>query len=143
MTPTNDSTVTSQKTSARLWGLSNEIWLVVAVILGLALRLYYAAVKAGMHYPDELYQYLEPAYWHIHGFGDLVWEYERGVRNWILPSYYGGLIEIGEAIGLHTWRLHRFLAYHNAILSVLVVPAGFRLGRHRQRGAGDLRDVAL
>lgn len=124
-----------------LAGRPTWVWLAVALLLGLGVRLYYYAIKGGMHYPDEIFQYLEPAYEHIHGFAWLPWEYDRGVRNWVLPAYYGGLIEIGETFGLRGWALHRALTLHSTLLSLLIVPAGWRLGV--AVGRGDQRLGAL
>ena len=127
--------------SAASWeraaGLPVWVWIVLAVAVGLGVRLYYFAIEAGIHYPDEMFQYLEPAHARMHGFAWLPWEFDRGVRNWILPGYYGGLMEICEWLGLRAWSLHRALALHNALLTLLIIPAGFRLGR--AVGRGDVR----
>jgi len=122
----------------RIGMLPTWAWMTLAVGFGLAVRLYFHHIKAGMHFPDEMYQYLEPAYWKKYGDGWLPWEYRRGVRNWILPGYYGGLIEIGEALGYERWALHRFLTLHSACLSVVIVPMAFRLGFAVGRGDGRL-----
>ena len=118
----------------RVAGLPVWAWIALAAVVGLALRLYYFFIQTGIHYPDEIFQYLEPAHVRMHGFGWLPWEFGGGVRNWILPGYYGGLMEIGEAFGLRGWSLHRALALHNALLTLLIVPAGYRLGRAVGRG---------
>ena len=117
-----------------VWGLSSRLWLLIALGLGLVMRLYFVWAKAGMFFPDEMFQYLEPGYQRMHGFGILFWEFEQGVRNWFLPGYYGALMEVGEALGLAGWRLHRFLAIHNALASLLIVPIGFKLGNAVGRG---------
>lgn len=120
--------------SPRVGGLSASTWVLLALVAGLAVRLYYWGIKAGMHYPDEIFQYLEPAWWRIHGYAWLPWEYARGVRNWVLPAYWGGLIEVGEALGFEGWGLHRFLTLHNVFFSLLIIPAGYRLGVAVGRG---------
>jgi GPI mannosyltransferase 3 len=119
----------------KVWGLSPRAWLLVALGAGLVLRLGFALAQAGMYCPDEIYQYLEPAWRRLHGFGALTWEYEVGARNWLLPAWYGALMQIGEFFGLHGWKLQRFLGLHDALFSLLLIPAGFRLGR----AAGDER----
>jgi hypothetical protein len=123
------------------WGRAGPlpvwVWLVAAVAVGLALRLYYFFVEGGIHYPDEIFQYLEPAYSRMSGCAWLPWEFDRGIRNWILPGYYGGLMELGNWLGLHGWQLHRALAFHNSLLTLLLIPAGWRLGR--AVGRGDVR----
>ena len=112
-------------------------WLLALVALGLLVRLYYFGVQDGMHYPDELFQYLEPATSHRTGHGWLAWEFTRGARNWILPWHYGALMELFGALGLDGHGLLRALWLHNAVLATLLVPLGFRLGL--AVGRGDLR----
>ena len=121
-----------------IWGRTPTFWLTTALALGLGLRLYFVWAKAGMFFPDEMFQYLEPGHRRIHGSGALFWEFQQGLRNWFLPAYYGALMEIGDTVGLAGWRLHRFLAVHNALASLLIVPLGFRLGRAAGRGDGRL-----
>ncbi|MBI5490681.1 MAG: glycosyltransferase family 39 protein [Deltaproteobacteria bacterium] len=118
----------------RVAGLPVWGWLLLATAVALGVRLYYFFVQAGIHYPDEMMQYLEPAQVRMHGFGWLPWEFNGGVRNWILPGYYGGLMELGEALGLRGYTLHSALVLHNALLTLLLVPAGYRLGRAVGRG---------
>ena len=59
--------------------------------LGLIVRIAVWWAKGGMHYPDEVFQYLEPANLHLTGLAWLPWEFDRGVRSWILPTFYGGI----------------------------------------------------
>ncbi len=128
----------NDQSHALVRGFSSRLWLLIALVLGLVIRLYFVWAKAGMYFPDEMFQYLEPGYQRMHGFGTLFWEFEDGVRNWLLPGYYAALMEVGEAFGLHGWRLHRFLAVHNAIASLLLVPLGFKLGSALGRGDHSL-----
>jgi hypothetical protein len=120
------------------WGRAGPlpvwVWLVASLAVGLGLRLYYFFVEGGIHYPDEIFQYLEPAHSRMAGCAWLPWEFDRGVRNWILPGTYGGLMEVGNWLGLHGWQLHRALAFHNSMLTLLLIPAGWRLGRAVGRG---------
>ncbi|MCB9736203.1 MAG: hypothetical protein H6745_26755 [Deltaproteobacteria bacterium] len=94
-------------------------------------------MQDGMHYPDEVFQYLEPATSHRLGHAWLPWEFARGARNWLIPAHYGALMELGSALGLDGHGLVRFLWLHNAVLATLLVPLGFRVGAAAARG--DLR----
>lgn len=100
----------------------------VAVIVALAARVVWFAAKGGMHYPDEIFQYLEPAHFRITGDAFLAWELERGARSWLVPAFWGSWMEIGRTIGLRRWELFRFLTLHAAILAAFVVPAARRMG---------------
>lgn len=90
-------------------------------------RLAWFSVKEGMHYPDEIFQYLEPVAWRITGDAFLPWEFEVGARHWVLPAFWAPWIEIGRAIGLRRWELHRFLAVHACVLGSGVVFAARRM----------------
>jgi len=119
-----------------VWG-----WLLLLSAVGLLVRLYYFGVQDGMHYPDELFQYLEPATSHRTGHGWLAWEFTRGARNWLVPWHYGALMELFGALGLEGHGLLRAIWLHNAVLATLLVPLGFRLGYATARG--DLRAGVL
>ncbi len=107
--------------------------LVLLVVLGIALRLVACALDPPLH-PDEYFQYLEPAWWHLTGVGQSSWEWRDGIRSWVLPFYNGGWMALllrlgmppGAAIG---W----FLKAHWAVINALVVPLAFRGGAHISR----------
>ena len=124
----------AQRLSQRVAGLPVWCWLLGSVLGAIALRLYYWNIKAGMHYPDEIFQYLEPAHWQMHGDAWMAWEFKRGARNWLLPWHYGSLMSLGEAFGLRGWGLHRALMLHNCLFATLIVPAAYRLGLATGRG---------
>jgi hypothetical protein len=102
------------------------IWAVILV--GLAVHIGFWLAKSGMHYPDEIFQYLEPAFVRLKGCGWLPWEFDRGVRNWVLIAFYGGWMKVLMALGIEGMWLHRLIGLHNTLLSLCLVPAGFRLG---------------
>lgn len=96
-------------------------------------RIAWFSAKGGMYFPDEVFQYLEPAHWRVTGDAFLAWELEVGARHWLLPTFWSSFLELGRTLGLRRWELHRFLAFHAAMLSVLVVPAVFRIVRASTR----------
>lgn len=95
--------------------------------LGLAARVAVWWVKGGFHYPDEIMQYLEPANFQLTGTAWLPWEFERGVRNWLLPSFYVPLIALGRKFGLDGFAIQRWICLHNALWSLLLIPATYRI----------------
>jgi stage V sporulation protein SpoVS len=71
----------------------------VLIALGLALRLFVALSRTDRHWHDEHYQTLEPAYFLVHGYGVLSWEWLRGFRSWALPLAHAPLIALASALG--------------------------------------------
>lgn len=51
-----------------------------------ALSFLLALLLRGRTHPDEIFQYLEPAFRQVHGFGLQAWEWRDGIRNWFAPG---------------------------------------------------------
>ncbi len=60
------------------------LWTALAV--GAALRGWLALTDAGIYWPDEIYQSLEPAHRLVWGRGLVAWEFSSGARPWTLPA---------------------------------------------------------
>ena len=110
-------------------GRFDWLWASLVLVIAVALRLIFFSVENGMYFPDQMFQYLEPAHAHITGSGWHPWEFEVGARNWALPGFFGGWMEVGRALGLRRMGLYRFLMLLSALTTVLIVPAGYRIGR--------------
>ncbi len=54
--------------------------------MGAALRGWLALTDAGIYWPDEIYQSLEPAHRLLWGRGLVAWEFIEGARPWTLPG---------------------------------------------------------
>ena len=52
--------------------------------LGLAMRLMLLATPRS-YFPDQVFQYLEPAHRLVFGSGIVTWEYRYGIRSWLMP----------------------------------------------------------
>jgi hypothetical protein len=85
-------------------------------------------LKGGFHYPDEIFQQVEPAHYLRTGVAWLPWEFEAGVRSWVLPGVYAAQLELLSWFGVSGLSALRALTLHNAIFTVLIVPAGYRIG---------------
>ncbi|WP_229178910.1 hypothetical protein [Bradyrhizobium ivorense] len=93
---TIDGTVTGTRASAapvraRAAGVSAGRLhpLIALVVLALAIRIP-AAFWPNVVYPDETFQYLEPA-WRMLGHDSIVtWEWREGIRGWFLPTLLAG-----------------------------------------------------
>lgn len=82
-----------------------------------------------MHHPDEVLQYIEPAYRLLWGEGIVTWEYRYGVRGWLLPWLLAGPMAIGQGIGGEA--LHGIIAARvaGAAIGLIPVVAAWHLGR--------------
>ena len=77
--------------------LSLEFW----VILCLAtLSSVLAVAQLGRVQSDEIFQYLEPAYWRVHGYGMLAWEWHDGLRNWAAPIVLSWMLRLCDLAGI-------------------------------------------
>ncbi|HEX6240612.1 MAG TPA: hypothetical protein VFZ61_06960, partial [Polyangiales bacterium] len=75
-------------------------WALAAIVLGAALlRLWEAQDNSTIH-PDEYFQYLEPAWFHVTGTGLATWEWRDGVRSWVLPFYNGAWLALLLKLGV-------------------------------------------
>lgn len=82
------------------------VLLAAAAVLGLAVRIWFALTDDGMHWPDEIYQSLEPAHRLAFGYGLLAWEFLQGARSWAFPALIAAVFKGASAIGLDSPRLY-------------------------------------
>jgi phosphatidylinositol glycan class B len=103
--------------------------LAAIVGLGAAARIVAWRSSPGAIHPDEIFQVLEPAWWHLTGVGQAAWEWRDGVRSWVLPSYNGAWMAALMALGIRRGAtIGAFLQLHWALLNLLLVGAAFRGG---------------
>lgn len=104
-------------------------WLLAAIfLLAAALRIL-AAWPFTVEHPDEVLQYLEPAY-HLATRGPWVqtWEQHEGMRSWLLPGLIAGPMWLGKTLdpgGTLDLLLPRLVF---AACSLLLVAAAVRIG---------------
>jgi len=79
--------------------------LVLACALGL--RIWAALVPVQDYYPDELYQYLEQGHRLAFGYGFVPWEYDWGIRNWVLPGLIGAVLAGLDRLGFGEPDMYR------------------------------------
>jgi hypothetical protein len=100
------------------------LWL---LLLALAVRLA-AALWPNVHHPDEIFQYMEPAWRMLGGDGVVTWEYRNGMRGQLLPALIAGPMALGEWIepgGRLAYFMPRICA---AIASLSIVWSAWTLG---------------
>ena len=78
---------------------SAEIGLAILVASAILLRLQPILVEPSAVWPDEIFQTSEPAHRLVFGSGLVAWEFQLGVRSWILPGVIAGLMELSRIIG--------------------------------------------
>ena len=78
---------------------SAEIGLTALVALAILLRLQPILVEPSAVWPDEIFQTSEPAHRLVFGSGLVAWEFQLGVRSWLLPGIIAGLMELSRIIG--------------------------------------------
>jgi hypothetical protein len=73
--------------------------LLCLVVLGVMLRLLPTVFAPSINWGDEIFQTVEPAHRLVFGYGLVPWEYQLGMRFWLLPGVIAGLMEIARLIG--------------------------------------------
>jgi phosphatidylinositol glycan class B len=73
--------------------------LLCLVVLGVVLRLLPTVFVPSINWGDEIFQTVEPAHRLVFGYGLVPWEYQLGMRFWLLPGVIAGLMEIARIIG--------------------------------------------
>ena len=84
--------------------LAKERPWVLAALLGIALlsvglRLMPVLFLPGLNWDDEIFQATEPAHRLVFGYGIVAWEFQLGMRSWILPGTIAGLMQLSRLIG--------------------------------------------
>ncbi|MDE1918138.1 MAG: hypothetical protein KGJ57_09160 [Sphingomonadales bacterium] len=98
------------------------------VVLAIGLRaLLFAPLEIG--YADELMQYLEQANRLVTGHGIMPWEVRMDARNQIIPQMLAPAMWLGHCLAPGTlWAVWLARAFF-AALTLLALPAAWRLGR--------------
>ena len=79
-------------------------------------------------YPDTYFQYLEPAWLHLTGLGVKTWEWNDGVRSWVLPGFHGAWLALGSLLGLSGSLMGELVRASWGLCSLLLVWAAWRAG---------------
>src|SRR5215467_688733 len=91
-----------------------------------------AVLQLGRIHPDEVYQWLEPAFYRARGYGVLSWEWSRGIRNWAIPIVFAWVLKLCAAIGISNPRIYRaVLEIPQYLLHVAMLAAVFRYSARR------------
>ena len=89
-----------------------------------------------MHHPDEVWQYLEPAYGLVTGRWIETWEFHAGIRGWLIPMLLYPPMALGHLLApgtqLHIWLVRAGLS----LLSLGVVASFYELAGRVSRQHG-------
>jgi phosphatidylinositol glycan class B len=75
------------------------VGLLAVMLLAVGLRLVPIIFVPSVNWGDEIFQAVEPAHRLIYGYGLVPWEFQLGMRSWLLPGIVAGLIELVRPIG--------------------------------------------
>jgi GPI mannosyltransferase 3 len=64
--------------------------LIASLCAALAIRLFIAVGFPNYYAPDEIFQYIEQAHRLVFGQGIVPWEYQVGLRSWLIPLLLAG-----------------------------------------------------
>ena len=73
---------------------ANRVGLACVLLTALAVRLWSVATHTYIAFPDETFQYLEPAHRLAFGAGAVTWEFLDGIRSWLLPAAVAGVMRL-------------------------------------------------
>ena len=115
-------------------GAGSRFTLPALLLLAFVLRAA-AAALTGIHHPDAVYQYLEPAHRLLTGEGAVTWEWRVGMRGWLLPWLFTAPIAGARALlpgsGLDVFAARLLVA----LASLGPVWAAWSLGARMSRQA--------
>jgi GPI mannosyltransferase 3 len=101
--------------------------LLAILFLGLCLRTA-AFWPMSMHHPDEVFQYIEQAHRLVFGYGYIPWEYEVGMRSWVLPILLAGPMKVGAIIAPDSLLYLVLPRFASMLASMAIIWAAWRIG---------------
>jgi GPI mannosyltransferase 3 len=73
--------------------------LAAVVVLAIGLRLVPILLVPSMVWPDEVFQTSEQAHRLVYGTGLVPWEFQFGIRSWLLPGIIAIVMELSRIVG--------------------------------------------
>jgi GPI mannosyltransferase 3 len=116
--------------------------LLLIATLAVVLRLQPILFVPSMNWGDEVFQTVEPAHRLIFGYGLMTWEFQLGMRSWLLPGAIAGLMELGRWIGDGPEYYLAVIAIGLGIVAAAPVVCGFLWCRRWFRLAGGFAAAA-
>lgn len=108
-----------------------RVALAAVLAAALAIRLWIVATHTYVVWPDETFQYLEPAHRLAFGSGVVTWEFLDGIRSWLLPGVIAGVMRVVGALDPDP-RGYVLVLRLLCVAASLVVPfVAFRMAERR------------
>jgi GPI mannosyltransferase 3 len=101
-------------------------------LLAFAVRLCIVPI-IGIHHPDELWQYLEPAYKLVTGRWVEAWDFRHGIRSWLVPIAIAPAVWAGHAVDPYGLAHVYLPRVEMALLSLTIVWSAWKLGSRLSR----------
>jgi phosphatidylinositol glycan class B len=84
--------------------LRRETWIATAPLLlvaglSIGLRLIPLVFVPSANWYDEIFQSTEQAHRLVYGYGLVPWEFQLGMRSWLLPGFVAALMELARLFG--------------------------------------------
>jgi phosphatidylinositol glycan class B len=117
--------------------------LLVLMTFALALRVASIFAFPSLHHPDELYQSLEQGHRLAFGYGVVPWEFEEGIRSYVIPVMMAAVMRIAAVFSDDPDVYLGACRVALAVLSVVPVVSIYRLGRERSLAAAVLGSLAF
>src|SRR5947207_8565434 len=73
--------------------------LVLVVLIAVGVRLVPILIEPSLNWWDEVFQATEQAHRLVYGYGLVPWEFQLGMRSWLLPGTVTGLMEVSRLAG--------------------------------------------
>src|SRR5262249_47794672 len=68
--------------------------LMVLVLLSVGLRLVPTVLVPSLNWGDEIFQSIEQAHRLVYGYGLVPWEFQLGMRSWLVPGFVAIIMEM-------------------------------------------------
>lgn len=113
------------------WGRSDILALTGLLTIALLLRLIPVFIVPGLTYADEILQTVEQAHRLVYGRGFVPWEFEYGIRSWILPGLFAAVLQVARPFGERPEVYLPVVGIFCAAISLVVPLAAYVWARQR------------
>jgi hypothetical protein len=112
------------------------------VLLATGLRLVPIVIEPSVNWWDEVFQTTEQAHRLLYGYGLVPWEFQLGMRSWLLPGLVAGIMKLTGLIGEGPDYYLRSIAVAFGLLAAAPVVCCFLWTRRYYGAAGALAGSA-